>query len=114
MRTLRLLCSILSLAAGIVASARPASAQAPPTPPNPQAPVLAMPAPMGMQRGTALELNLTGSNLADPTSLWTSFPAKITIPPDNNNGKDSAKLRVKLEVPADAPLGFHAIRLATE
>jgi hypothetical protein len=69
---------------------------------------------MGMQRGTTLELNLTGSNLADPTTLWTSFPAKVTIPTDNNNGKDPAKLRVKLEVPADAPIGFHAIRLATE
>ena len=31
-----------------------------------------------------------------------------------NNGKDAAKLRVKLEVPADAPIGFHSIRLATK
>jgi hypothetical protein len=88
-------------------------AQIPPTPPNPQAPVLGVPVPLGMQRGTKLDLTLTGSNLADPTGLWTSFPAKVTIPTDNNNGKDPAKLRVQLEVPADAPIGFHTIRLAT-
>jgi hypothetical protein len=82
-------------------------------PSNPLAPNLAMPAPMGMQRGTSLELILTGTNLADPTALWTSFPAKVTIPTDNNNGKDNAKLRVRLEVAQGAPLGFHALRLAT-
>jgi hypothetical protein len=66
-----------------------------------------------MQRGTTLELTLTGTNLAEPTGLWTSFPAKVTVPADNNNGKDNAKLRVVLEVPKDAPLGFHGLRLAT-
>ena len=82
-------------------------------PPNPQAPALNMPAPLGMQRGTSLELTLTGTNLAGPTGLWTSFPAQATIPIDKDNGKDNAKLRVRLEVPRDAPLGFHSIRLAT-
>src|SRR5262249_55209137 len=53
------------------------------------------------------------TNLAEPTGLWTSFPAKVTIPTEANNGKDNAKLRVGLEVPADAPLGFHSLRLAT-
>src|SRR5262249_55331566 len=69
--------------------------------------------PLGMQRGTAMELSLTGTNLADPVALQTSFPARITIPTDNNNGKDNAKLRVRLEVPKDAPIGFHTLRLAT-
>src|SRR5438132_2982498 len=85
----------------------------PPVKPNPQAPTLNTAVPLGMQRGTTLDLNLTGTNLTEPTALWTSFPAKVTIPTDNNNGKDPAKLRVKLEVAADAPIGFHAIRLAT-
>jgi hypothetical protein len=31
-----------------------------------------------------------------------------------NNGKDAAKLRVTLDVPADTPLGFHTIRVATK
>jgi hypothetical protein len=58
-------------------------------------------------------LTLTGTNLAEPTGLLRDFPAKATIPTDHNNGKDPARLRIRLEVPSDAPLGFHAIRLAT-
>jgi hypothetical protein len=89
-------------------------AQKPPALPiNPQAPVLKPIAPLGMQRGTALDLTLTGNNLAEPTGLWTSFPAKVVIPTDANNGKDKGKLRVRLEVDKDVPIGFHAIRLAT-
>jgi hypothetical protein len=90
-------------------------AQKPPPPiaPNPQAPLLSMPAPMGVQRGTMLDLTLTGTNLAGPTAAWTSFPAKIVIPTENKNGSDNTKLQIKMEVPADAPLGFHALRLAT-
>jgi hypothetical protein len=92
-----------------------AQAQKPPVllPPNPQAPVLAMPSIMGMQRGTTLELTLTGSNLAGPTGVLSSFLGKITIPTDNKNGMDNAKLRVRLEVPADAPIGYHTLRLST-
>jgi hypothetical protein len=89
-------------------------AQKPPAPVvNPQAPALKPAVPLGMQRGTTLELTLTGNNLAEPTGVWTSFPAKASIPNDGNNGKDNGKLRVRLEVPKDAPLGFHTIRLAT-
>ncbi len=94
------------------ASAAP-SQPLPPLPPNPAAPVLRPVAPLGMQRGTSLTLTLTGANLAEPTGLWTSFPAKVTIPTDNNNGKDNAKLQIRLEVPADVPLGFYTVRLAT-
>src|SRR5436190_8452072 len=102
------------LSLGLIFASDPwVNGQPPPVAPNPQAPTLNMPGPMGMQRGTKLELTLTGTNLASPTGLWTSFPAKVTIPTDNNNGKDAAKLRVVLEVPKEAPLGFHSLRLAT-
>ena len=80
----------------------------------PQAPALNAPTPNGAQRGTSVELILTGTNLADPVALWTSFPAKASFPTDLNNGKDAAKLRVKLDVPADAAIGFHTIRIATK
>jgi hypothetical protein len=85
----------------------------PPVQPNPLAPVLRPAFPLGMQRGTTLDLTLTGTNLNEPTGLWTSFPAKVTIPPEGNNGKEPTKLLVRLQVPADAPIGFHTIRLAT-
>lgn len=106
---IRLVPLLALLAAGQVATAQPL----PPFPPNPLAPTLRPVMPLGMQRGTTLELTLTGTNLAGPTGLWTSFPAKVTIPTASNNGKDPAKLTVQLEVPKDAPLGFHAVRLAT-
>ncbi len=60
-----------------------------------------------------VDLTLTGTNLAEPTGLWTSFPAKAVIPTEANNGKDNGKLLVRLEVPKDAPIGCHALRLAT-
>jgi hypothetical protein len=101
---------VLALA---VALAAPAAAQ-PPAPADPQAPTLAPVLPLGMQRGTSLEVTLTGTNLAEPTGLWTSFPAKVTIPTDAKNGTVPTSLRVKLEVPGDAPLGFHFLRLATK
>ncbi|MBL8798306.1 MAG: hypothetical protein JNM56_30710 [Planctomycetia bacterium] len=83
-------------------------------PAGPQAPNLAMPMPLGMQRGSSFELVLTGANLAEPVALMTSIPGlKATFPEDNNNGKDAAKLRVLLEAPKDAPLGTHTLRLVT-
>src|SRR5205823_973848 len=105
--------SLLLLVLLSLSAPSPAQPPVPLPPPNPQAPVLNPAAPLGMQRGGKLELTLTGANLTDPTGLWTSFPAKVTIPTDMNNGKQPASLRVVLEVPADAPLGFHTIRLAT-
>ena len=91
-----------------------AQPKAPPIVVAPQAPTIAVPSPSGVQRGTSAELTITGTNLADAVGVWTSFPAKVSIPTDMNNGKDAAKLRVKLDVPADAPIGFHTIRVATK
>ena len=80
----------------------------------PQSPTINVPFPLGVQRGKTLELTLTGTNLAEPTALLASFPVKATFPTDKNNGKDAGKVRVKLEVPANAPIGYHSIRLATK
>jgi hypothetical protein len=92
-----------------------ASGQAPPIQPKQQAPNLTAPiSPISVQRGDTVELTLTGANLADPLAIWTSLSsAKVTIPTDANNGKDNAKLRVRLEVPRDASMGFHSLRVAT-
>ena len=85
-----------------------------PPPPNPNAPSLNMPLPLGIQRGTALDLVLTGGNLANPTGFWAGFPAKVTIPTTDKNGTEAGKLKVRLEVPADAPLGLYPCRLANK
>jgi hypothetical protein len=81
--------------------------------PNPAAPNITGVSSTGGQRGTTVELTLTGTNLAEPTRLWTNFPAQVSIPQDMNNGKEPGKLRVQLVIPKDAPIGFHAFRLAT-
>lgn len=104
----RLLCLL-----ALFACLTPAPAQPPAAPVNPQAPTLAPVLPLGMQRGTTLDVTLSGTNLADPTGVWTSFPAKVTIPGDANNGKTPTALRVRIEAAKDAPLGFHAVRVAT-
>lgn len=81
---------------------------------NAQAPRLSLTAPLGMQRGTALDLTLTGANLAQPLALTTTIPgAKVTIPTDGGNGNDPARLRARVEAPKDAPLGYYGLRLAT-
>jgi hypothetical protein len=111
--SLFLRCWLLAIALVIVLALDAPAQPPPPAVPDPQAPTLNMPAPVGIQRGTGLDLTLTGTNLADPVTLWTSFPARVSIPTDQNNGKDNAKLRVRLAVPGDAPLGFGSIRVVT-
>jgi hypothetical protein len=80
---------------------------------NPQAPTLTGLSTTGIQRGTTLEITLTGTNLANPTGVLTGFPAAVTIPEEGKNGKEPGQLHIHLEVPVDAPLGFHNLRLAT-
>ncbi len=104
---------LLAAAAAFFASATTGDAQKPP-PASPTQPTLNPVVPLGAQRGTSIELNLTGTNLAGVTGVWTSFPAQVTIPTDKDNGKDAGKLRVKLGVPKDAPLGYHSLRVATQ
>jgi hypothetical protein len=116
MSSCRLFVRLLPIAAlAVLVPQQDLSAQKPLplVPPNPQAPALAAVVPLGLQRGTATEVTLTGTNLAGPTGVYTSFPAKITIPDDNKNGQDNANLRVQIEVSADAPIGYHTLRLTT-
>ncbi len=95
-------------------TAAPAPAQKKKAEPIPATgPTLAPLHPSGAGRGQSVELTLTGANLAGPTGVLAGFPAKLTIPTDNMNGQDNSKLRVKIEVPADAPLGAYPLHLAT-
>lgn len=97
-------------------SERSARAQpkAPVVAPAPQAPTLTTPASLGAKPGDEVELVLTGTNLADPTGVTLSCPAKVTIPTDNKNGTEPAKLRVKVAVDAKCPIGLHTVRVATK
>ena len=82
--------------------------------PAPQAPTLNTPANMGGTKGEKFELTLTGTNLTDPVSVLLSCPGQVTIPADDKNGTNAAKLRIKVELPATCPIGMHTIRLLTK
>ncbi len=74
-------------------------------------PTLTTLANVGGKPGGTVDLTLTGTNLTDATGVWTTFGGKVTIP---DGQKDAAKLNVKVEVPADAPIGLHTMRVATK
>ncbi len=78
------------------------------------APVLSGLSQGGAQPGKAISLTLSGTNLDEPQGVWTSFPARIVIPLEGTNGRDKTRLRVQLEIPRDAPMGYHSLRLGTE
>jgi Bacterial pre-peptidase C-terminal domain len=92
--------------------AGPSWGQKPPPPPNPRAPTI-NPLPTGVQRGVPLEFVVTGTQLANPTGVSLGIPAKIAIPTQDKNGQDPAKFKVRIEVPADTPVGWYPFRLAT-
>jgi hypothetical protein len=86
-----------------------------PKPPatNPQAPTINPLTPAAVQRGVPLELLVTGANLANPTGVSLSVPAKISISKEDKNGQDATKFKVRIDVPADTPVGAYAFRIGT-
>ena len=94
-------------------SPTPVSAQQKGAPPAVPAsyPTLTTLANIGGKRGTTADVTLTGTNLTDATAVWLSFPGKATIP---DGQKDATKLNVKIDVPADAPVGLHTLRVVTK
>lgn len=107
------LAAVVSLTSGVrVATGQPPKGLV--VAPAPQAPTLAAAAVLGAKTGESVELTLTGANLNDPIGVLLSCPGKVTIPSDNKNGTEAGKLRVKVELPADCPIGLHTIRVATK
>lgn len=92
--------------------AAPGMAQKPPPPSNPAAPTI-NPLPTGIQRGVAAEIVVTGTNLASPTGVSLGSPAKIVIPTEEKNGTEPGKFKVRIELPATAPVGYYPFRIAT-
>jgi hypothetical protein len=80
---------------------------------SPQTPTINTPASLGAKVGEEVELALTGTNLAEPTAVLLSCPAKVTIPTDNKNGTEPGKLRVKVAVDPKCPIGLYTVRVAT-
>lgn len=81
-------------------------------PPAPQAPTLTTPVTLGVKRGVAVELALSGTNLADPVGVSLSCPGTAAVVADPK--PNPAAVRVKVEVPADTPVGLYTVRVATK
>ncbi len=68
--------------------------------------------PPGMTRGGSVELVVTGTNLANPTGVSVGPGARASIATEDKKGQDTA-VKVRIEMPADAPIGWYPFRLAT-
>ena len=63
--------------------------------------------------GEAVDLTITGKDLAGATSLWTSFPAEVSLAPDvKDNGKQADRVVFRVKAAANT-LGVGAVRVVT-
>ena len=106
---LRLSLALVAIACSL---ANPVWGQKGPPPANPQGPTINPLMPAGVQRGQTAELTVAGTQLLSPTGVSIGIPAKITIPTADKNGQDAGKFKVKIEVPADTPIGWYPFRVA--
>lgn len=82
-------------------------------PASSSAPTLTTPVSLGLTRGTATDLTLTGTNLAGADRVVVEgldTPFKITLP---EKSADEKQLKVRCEVPSSVPIGLYRIRIAT-
>ena len=93
--------------------ASPSFGQKPPPPANPQGPTINPLTPLGVQAVKRWNMTITGTQLANPTGVTAGVAAKIVIPTDEKNGQDASKFKVRLDVPADTPIGWYPFRIAT-
>ena len=87
--------AVLLMMAGV------AVAQAPPS--------ISTTRPLAVRPGQAVDLKIQGANLVGVSDVWTSFKSTKALVGDTKN---KAQCVYKLTVPADAPVGIHAIRVA--
>ncbi len=79
--------------------------------PSPQAPAVANLFPPGGQRGTTVEVEVQGRELADALGLLATVPVQATIVPDKK--EPASRALVRLQIPKEVPLGVHLLRLTT-
>src|SRR5579872_3539574 len=77
-------------------------------------PAVASTQPQAAAPGQTVDVKFRGGNLANPTQLWTSFPAEVILPAEiAGNGTNAAEITYRLKLPSDAPLGVHGVRVVT-
>jgi hypothetical protein len=107
----------LGIGIGVLAAAAPALAQGR----IPDAPQITDMNPPSAQRGTAVDVLISGQRLAGTAQLicrYSAFPS--LIPPTDRGVRaqvtqaNDGQVRAKITVPADAPSGLHEIRCVTQ
>ena len=94
----------LSLLFGLVGSGSAAFAQ----------PTITGVSPGAVKPGEAVDVTITGSNLAGATGLWTSFPAEVSLAPDiPENGKQADRVVYRIKATDPQVLGVQSIRIVT-
>ncbi|HEV3341800.1 MAG TPA: PPC domain-containing protein [Pirellulales bacterium] len=80
-----------------------------------QAPAVNYPVPAAVLVGQTTDITLAGGNLAGPTAFWTNVPsAKVELAPGiEGNGTKADQVVYRCTLPADAPVGIYAFRMAT-
>ena len=74
-----------------------------------QSPSLTHTSPGALVRGQTQAFTLHGANLTGATNFWTGFGAQVLSVSDNS----ASTTKFQLTVPADAPVGLHALRVAS-
>ncbi len=79
-----------------------------------QVPSITSTIPQAVEPGKATDVKLRGGNLVGAADVWTSFPSEGALTPEiEKNGENAAEVTWRLNIPADAPIGIHGIRVAT-
>lgn len=74
-----------------------------------QSPSLTHTSPGALAPGQSQSLTVQGANLTGATNFWTGFGATIL----SVNAANASSAKLQLTVPADAPVGIHALRVAS-
>lgn len=77
-------------------------------------PTLSHTVPSAVRPGEVTEVAFLGTQLAGGVGVWTSFPAQAELDPsDPENGKRGDRIKYRVAVPAETPVGVAGIRIAT-
>ena len=70
--------------------------------------------PPVLQRGAVTRVTLRGNDLRQAVGVWTSLPTSpVSGSIVSAGGSETEEVTLDITVPADAPLGLHGLRLAT-
>lgn len=80
-----------------------------------QEPTIGGMTPGALKPGGSQAVIFTGGNLQGARGLWTSVPVEATLAADvPDNGKAADKVTLSVNVPAETPVGIHALRIVTD